>query len=93
MSSNKNKSVAQLLLRWGFQMGFQLIPKSSKKEHIEENFQIFDFELTKKEMTFISQLEARPLNRSQLDVPLHLGDTTRSSDPKRRAERLLSAEL
>ncbi|CAK9022633.1 Urease (Urea amidohydrolase) [Durusdinium trenchii] len=67
MSSNKNKSVAQLLLRWGFQMGFQLIPKSSKKEHIEENFQIFDFELTKKEMTFISQLEARPLNRSQLD--------------------------
>ncbi|CAK9076661.1 unnamed protein product [Durusdinium trenchii] len=73
MSSNKNKSVAQLLLRWGFQMGFQLIPKSSKKEHIEENFQIFDFELTKKEMTFISQLEARPLNRSQLDV--RLGDT------------------
>eukprot|EP00913_Durusdinium_trenchii_P022448 g21085.t2 len=75
MSSNKNKSVAQLLLRWGFQMGFQLIPKSSKKEHIEENFQIFDFELTKKEMTFISQLEARPLNRSQLDAfpscPLH----------------------
>ena len=40
------KSAAQVILRWGYQRGFINIPKSITKSRIEENAQIFDFELS-----------------------------------------------
>ena len=52
-----NKSVAQVLLRWGVQRGCIVIPKSTHKERIEENFRIWDFQLTEEEMTKISSLD------------------------------------
>ncbi|WP_435309118.1 aldo/keto reductase [Sebaldella termitidis] len=51
-----NKSVAQIILRWLTQRDIVVIPKSVRKERIIENFDIFDFELSKKDMEKIVTL-------------------------------------
>jgi len=51
-----NKSVAQVILRWGLQLDYINIPKSSNKTRIVENSQIFDFELTQGDMDAIFAL-------------------------------------
>jgi len=51
-----NRSAAQILLRWGVQHGFSVIPKSVRKERIEQNANILDFELTKEQMTALDGL-------------------------------------
>lgn len=51
------KSSAQVILRWHLQDGHIAIPGSSNEEHIQENFDIFDFELTDDEMQQMSALE------------------------------------
>lgn len=48
------KTVGQVVLRWGVQRGVVIIPKSTHKERIEENFNIWDFSLTEEEMSCIS---------------------------------------
>lgn len=50
------KSSAQVILRWNLQKGIVVIPGSSNSEHIKENLDIFDFELTKEEMEQINSL-------------------------------------
>ncbi len=52
-----NKTVAQVILRWHLQRGIIVIPKSTHKERMEENFNVFDFELSKQEMDVISSLD------------------------------------
>ena len=52
-----NKSVAQVILRWNIQRGIQVIPKSVKRERMEQNFNIFDFKLTDEEMKSIIPLD------------------------------------
>ncbi|REG98008.1 aldo/keto reductase [Flavobacterium aquicola] len=52
-----NKSVAQIILRWLIQRGIVAIPKSVKRERIEENINIFDFELSKEDMNIIATLD------------------------------------
>jgi len=44
------KTAAQILLRWSLQKGFVPLPKSETPSRIEENADIFDFELTSEEM-------------------------------------------
>lgn len=51
-----NKSVAQIILRWLTQRDIVVIPKSVRKERIIENFDIFDFELSKEDMEKIVTL-------------------------------------
>jgi diketogulonate reductase-like aldo/keto reductase len=51
-----NKSVAQVILRWGLQLDYINIPKSTSKNRIIENSQIFDFELDKSDMETIFAL-------------------------------------
>lgn len=52
-----DKSPAQISLRWAIQQNrVAAIPKASSKEHIESNFDIFDFELSDEEMKTISGL-------------------------------------
>lgn len=51
------KGVGQVILRWQLQRGVVAIPKSVRKERIEENFDIFDFELTDDDMDRIAALE------------------------------------
>jgi 2,5-diketo-D-gluconate reductase A len=54
-----NKSVAQVILRWLTQRGAIAIPKSVKKERIIENFNIFDFELSKEDIDRIATLDTK----------------------------------
>ena len=50
------KSAAQVALRWLTQRGIVAIPKSSHKERMAQNFQVFDFTLTDEEMAQIATL-------------------------------------
>jgi diketogulonate reductase-like aldo/keto reductase len=54
---NHNKSIAQVILRWHLQEGFCVIPKSVTPSRIEQNFNVFDFELTENEMNMIRSLD------------------------------------
>ncbi|EKA81527.1 aldo/keto reductase [Bacteroides fragilis] len=51
------KSVAQVALRFLIQRGIVVIPKSTHKERMIENFNVFDFSLTEREMTVIAALD------------------------------------
>ena len=66
-----NKSSVQVILRWHLQMGFIVIPGSKDIEHIKDNLDILNFELTKDEMNEISKINknVRYYNRTdeQLD--------------------------
>ncbi|WET67762.1 aldo/keto reductase [Sphingobacterium sp.] len=57
IGENYNKTVAQVILRWLVQRDIIAIPKSVRKERIAENFKLFDFELTEKEMDAIRSLD------------------------------------
>lgn len=52
-----NKTVPQVILRWHLQEGFVVIPKSVTPSRIEENFNVFDFELTEDEMNVVRSLD------------------------------------
>ena len=56
------KSAAQVILRWHLQRGVVVIPKSTHRERMAENFDLFGFHLTDGEM---EQLQAMDLGRSQ----------------------------
>lgn len=51
------KSSAQVILRWNLQKGVVVIPGSSNSDHIQENTELFDFELTEEEMERINALD------------------------------------
>jgi diketogulonate reductase-like aldo/keto reductase len=51
-----HKSVPQVLIRWSLQRGFICIPRSSKREHIRENAEVFDFELSESDMMALNSL-------------------------------------
>jgi diketogulonate reductase-like aldo/keto reductase len=51
------KSSAQVILRWNLQKGVVVIPGSSNPDHIQENTELFDFELTEDEMERIGALD------------------------------------
>lgn len=51
-----HKTVGQVILRWELQQGIILIPKSVHQERMQENFAIFDFELSDEEMKQVASL-------------------------------------
>ncbi len=57
LAEKYSKSVAQVALRWHTQRGVAAIPKSTNKERMKQNLDIFDFRLTEEEMQLITQLE------------------------------------
>ena len=59
IATRHNKSIAQVILRWLTQRGIVAIPKSVRKERMEENFNIFDFELSSEDMEAIKTLDTK----------------------------------
>lgn len=57
IAAEHGKKVSQIILRWNVQRGVVVIPKSTHKERIEENFRIWDFSLTQEQMEQISSLD------------------------------------
>jgi methylglyoxal/glyoxal reductase len=57
ISKKYNKTPVQIVLRWDLQNGVVTIPKSLKRERIKSNTEIFDFNLSKEDMTAINCLE------------------------------------
>ena len=57
IAQSHGKSSAQVILRWHLQAGSIAIPGSSNPDHIQENFEIFDFELSDDEMARIGALD------------------------------------
>ena len=55
------KSPAQIILRWHIQMGNLVFPKSTSRSHLQENIDIFDFELSKQEIAEIATLNQEKL--------------------------------
>jgi diketogulonate reductase-like aldo/keto reductase len=51
------RTPAQVLLRWNIQLGCLVIPRSVRPQRIEENAQIFDFELSADQMDAIGRLD------------------------------------
>ena len=56
IAKRHGKSVAQIIIRWDLQNGVVTIPKSIKAHRIAENADVFDFELSLKDMQLISSL-------------------------------------
>ena len=50
ISDKYNKSPAQILIRWVLQHGMVVIPKSKSKERLEENMNVFDFNISEEDM-------------------------------------------
>lgn len=57
IAESHRKSIGQVVLRWHIQKGIVAIPKSVRKERIEENFAVFDFVLSDDEMAQIAGLD------------------------------------
>ena len=54
-----NKTVAQVILRWHLEQGIIIIPKSVRKERMEENLDVHDFSLDKADMEEIAALDGK----------------------------------
>ena len=60
LAEKYGKSPAQIILRWHIQKGNIIIPGSTNPQHIQQNIDLFDFELSDEEMTDIAKI-----NRNQ----------------------------
>lgn len=69
IAESHGKTIGQVVLRWHVQKGIVAIPKSVRKERIEENFDVFDFALSEADMESIAGLdiEARIVNHEDPD--------------------------
>jgi len=59
VAEKHQKTVAQIILRWLTQRGVIAIPKSVQQERIEENFNVFDVELSPEDMAAIATLDTK----------------------------------
>lgn len=57
IANKYGKSVAQVVLRWNVQRGVVVIPKTVNKNRMEQNIDIWDFELSKEDMDIISTMD------------------------------------
>ncbi len=65
-----SKTPAQIMIRWGLQHQLVVIPKSAREERIRENSQVFDFEISDKDMASLDSLnEDLRLNWDPTNVP------------------------
>ncbi len=57
IAAAQERSPAQVLIRWSLQHGLVVIPKSARRERIQENARAFDFELSAEEMRALDGLQ------------------------------------
>lgn len=69
IAGKHGKTTGQVILRWLNQRGIVIIPKSVRRERMQENFNIFDFTLTDDEMARIAVLDT---GRSPIYDDMHL---------------------
>jgi 2,5-diketo-D-gluconate reductase A len=56
VARNHDKSPAQVLIRWNLQRGVVPLPKANRLDHLEENIDVFDFELGEEDMEKLDAL-------------------------------------
>ena len=59
MAGRHGKSPAQVLIRWNLQRGTVPLPKANQVRHLEENLDVFDFELSEDDMSTLAGLNER----------------------------------
>jgi 2,5-diketo-D-gluconate reductase A len=57
LAARMGRTPAQVLLRWGLQHEFIVLPKSTHRERIAENAQVFDFALSDNDMAELDGLD------------------------------------
>jgi 2,5-diketo-D-gluconate reductase A len=57
VAERSGRTPAQVLIRWCIQKGLPTIPKSTHRERLEENAQVFDFELSDEDMAELDALD------------------------------------
>ena len=60
LAKKYGKAASQVILRWHIQEGNVVFPKTLNPQHMAENIDLFDFELTDKEMAEINALPQEP---------------------------------
>ncbi|XP_045540903.1 aldo-keto reductase family 1 member B1 [Papilio machaon] len=68
VAAKHNKTVAQVLIRYAIERGMIVIPKSVTRSRIEQNFQVFDFQLSADDLQAIAALECNGRLCSMGDV-------------------------
>lgn len=66
IAEKHNKSVAQIILRWNYQLGIPAIAKSLNSDHLKQNLDIFDFNLDQDDLALIASLDTK--QPSMLDI-------------------------
>jgi 2,5-diketo-D-gluconate reductase A len=59
IAEKHGKTPAQVLIRWNLQNGTVPLPKANKKSHLQENFDVFDFQLSVEEMDALDEANER----------------------------------
>lgn len=85
VAERNGRTPAQVLLRWGLQRNLVVIPKSTRRERIEENARIFDFELSPADMKALDALD----RTGGTDAALENDWWSFSARAKRAAKRIL----
>ncbi|MCQ2478815.1 MAG: aldo/keto reductase, partial [Clostridia bacterium] len=57
IANRLGKTPAQVILKWHLQSGLIVFPKATSPAHMQQNFDLFDFELTPEDMAEISKLD------------------------------------
>lgn len=89
MGENYSKTPEQVSLRWSIDRNVVPIPQSSNKDHIRDNINVFDFELSDEDMTILNNLDGgnkknkRDHNRGNSDR-MNLSKTIERSRSRRR---------
>lgn len=70
LSKKYGKSTSQILIRWALEHNLIVIPKATRREHLAENINVFDFTLTPRDIIELNNLnEGLRVNWDPSDVP------------------------
>jgi diketogulonate reductase-like aldo/keto reductase len=57
LANKYGKTPAQIILRWSVQQNISAIPKSANKKRLQENFDIFNFEIEEADIQYMNQFD------------------------------------